>query len=250
MKVNTILFRFLIVCITSTFLFLQSCSKAPITSLNCSALIDVTGSNVNTHSLEHLTIDGLKEVLEISDKGTEHNVIYRQTIIADAFLNRHYEFRLNPAPSFITGNQYDYQDKVNAFLKGIDSVITLAKNDRSGRGTSSVYLPIARELRRLSRVNSDKKILLVFSDLIENTDFLTFLGTDSEKTLSKLKNKPEKIEEILHKELPLPDDLQGIIVYIIHDVDIDTEPFFKPLSRLYQKMLEKRGAIVNIQANL
>ncbi|WP_431167653.1 hypothetical protein [Tenacibaculum halocynthiae] len=262
MKLVQFLFRFSVAIVTFlprililiiTVFFATGCSTEPATTLECSVLIDVTNSNVITHSLEHVNTADIKKLLNIKNNGTNHKVIYRQSLIEETFLNKHHEFILQPPPTFFKGNFYNYKSKLNTFLKNIDSVLTTAKNDKSGRVASSVYIPMVRQLRKLSASKNDENILVIFSDLIENTDFLSFLDeTDNrgERMLKQLVRNPKSIEKILQEEMPMPNDLQGIKVYLIHDASTATERYFKPLLKLYEKMLTKRGAIVISSANL
>ncbi len=262
MKLVQFLFGFLTVIInflSRSFMllilvfFTVGCSFEPVPTVECSTLIDVTNSNLSTHSLEHLSLEHLKKVLTIKRYGSCNRVIYRQSLIEETFLNEHHEFILPAPPTFIKGNAYRYEKKLNAFCNNVDSVLTAAKNDKSGRGASSVYLPMARELRKLANSDSNKKILIIFSDLIENSDFLSFLDERNdrgEKTLKQLIRTPKKIEKLLQEEMPLPNDLQNITVYLIHDASTGTERYFKPLLALYEKMLTKRGATVISAANL
>ncbi len=251
---NTIkrIFRTIAMYIVAVTTFLMvGCTSTSLETLECSLLIDVTGSN--DHTLQHLKASDIQKVLGVTDKGTSKPIIYRQSLIADTFINRHREFTLSTPPSFLTGNSFDYRDKVKKFLKGIENEIALAKKDSSGRGSSSIYLPMARELRRLSNSKSGEKLLILYTDLIENTEALSFFNSKhniGERTLQKLIRNPKAIEIILQREMPLPKDLNGITVYIIHDTQVGSERYFKPLLKLYQSMLEKRGAVVISGANL
>lgn len=252
MKTRTFLNRIAVIIIIA-FLAV-GCDQTPTETLECSVLIDITGSNASTSSLEHLGLAAMENLLKTSDDQIgKRTVIYRQSLISDTFMNHQKEFILPPAPSFFTGNSFDYKDRQAQFFVDVSTAIDQAKKDTTGRGYSSVYVPVARELRKLAQSKSQERILVVYSDLIENNDFLTFLDTNKSRRLRQLRalNKnPKKFEKLLQEEMPLPNDLQGITVYIIHNPDTATERYFKPLLALYEKMLSKRGAVVISQANL
>ena len=57
---------------------------------------------------------------------------------------------------------------------------------------------MAKELNRLSQSTEDKKFLLVYSDLMENTDEISFYDS---KNLDSIKTNPEKIKQYFDSQI-------------------------------------------------
>lgn len=242
---TTLFFKYLpffIPCI-----FLISCNYQGSKKFNtteCSVLIDITSSNVP--SLKHISSDELIKLYQLDIENYDAG-IYRQSFVTETFLNYTHQFHLKGVSSVLMSNSFDREEEIKAFKNQIGSAVLEIQNAKMNRPSSSVYVPICRELIRLSKSNSNRKILLAYTDLKENSDYLSFLSANARQDLE---NNPEKIEDYLLNEMPLPQDLSDIEVYFIHEPNGDDNFLFKRLSRVYKSMIEKRGGKVNIQANL
>jgi hypothetical protein len=210
----------------------------------CSVLIDITSSNMP--SLKHISSEELIKLYKL-DVANFDAGIYRQAFLTETFLNYTHQHLLNGVPSVLMNNSFDREEAIEAFKNQIGSAVDEIQHAEMNRPSSSVYVPICRELTRLSRSKSERKILLGYTDLKENSDYLSFL---SEKARSDLEHSPDKIENYLQLEMPLPEDLTGITVYFIHEPSGADNFLFKRLSRVYKSMIENRGGKVYIQANL
>ncbi len=103
------------------------------------------------------------------------------------------------------------------------------------------------ELNRLASSDASVKKLIIYSDLTENSDWFSFFKKTNQ---NKLLKRPHIIEKAFLKEYKLNDNLSGIQIYLVYQPTLETETIYRKLSALYKSILEKRGAIVHIQANL
>lgn len=234
--------------IISLFL-LSSCSESNQSGTNfktveCSVLIDITSSNMP--SLKHISSKQFLEVFQL-ERNKSNAGIYRQAFLTETFLNYTHQYRLQGVPSMLTSNDFDREEEIQAFEGNIKNAIDEIQTVKKERPSSSVYVPIARELIKLKSSKSDRKCLIVYSDLKENSDFLSFLAKEFKNDLV---SAPEKIEAYFQNELALPDDLRGIEVFIVHETQAEDNFIFKRLSRIYTSIIEKRGGTVQVQANL
>src|SRR5580692_3459187 len=97
-------------------------------------------------------------------------------------------------------DEYKRDKDVKAFIGQIEQIVMDSAQDKIGRTHSSVYLPIANELSRLSQSSADRRILLIYSDLMENDPNFSFYN---KQTFSLLKNNPDKVKEHFEAEQPL-----------------------------------------------
>jgi hypothetical protein len=76
------------------------------------------------------------------------------------------------------------------------------------------------------------------------------LSLYSKNILQTIEQNPELIKGVFEKEEPLP-NLSGITVYFIFQPKDTVQDYqFKVMSQMYKSILEEKGAIVNIKANL
>lgn len=166
--------------------------------------------------------------------------------ISDVSFNPVTEVSIPPANDWLS-DEYKRNKDIKSFYGEIAQAIIDSTKEKIGRTHSSVYLPIANELNRLAQSSANRRILILYTDLMENDQNFSFY---SKATFAQLKNNPEKIVEHFKTEQPLS-RLDGIEVYLIYQPkDAATDLQYQLVSGLYKAMLEKAGAKVTITANL
>lgn len=172
--------------------------------------------------------------------------LFRLIDLTDLNINKTNQANIN-AENFLFGNKYKRKDKVKAFLAKIHKIISFTDTKAVGKDNSAVYYPIAMELNRLSKSKASTKLMLIYSDLMENTNTLTFYDKN---TLKKLKTKPDYIQQNFESQLKLA-NLSGIKIYLIYQpTNTKQDEDYKVVSDFYRKLFESKGAIVEIRANL
>jgi hypothetical protein len=106
---------------------------------------------------------------------------------------------------------------------------------------------MASELNRLAHSVANRKVLIIWSDLMENSATISYYH---QKDLTRLIKDPESLTEQLEKIQAL-DDLNGIEVYFIcQPQDAKSDAVFGLVSNFYKNLLESKNAKVTITANL
>lgn len=166
--------------------------------------------------------------------------------LSDVDLNRSYEAKIEPECKYF-GNIYQRKKEAAEFSKQLNVSIDKLLSEPIGRPSSSLFIPISKELARLSKSDAKRKILIVYSDLVEESSVISF---SNQKTLAMLKQNPDSAMAILNKEAPLP-SLNGIEIFVIFQATNSAEStVFRIVSGFYKTMLEQKGARVTIGANL
>lgn len=171
---------------------------------------------------------------------------FRYATISDVSFTPAQEARIGPANQWLS-NEYDRTKEVNRFYSVITELITNSQKESIGKSHSSVYMTIAAELNRLSKSKSTKRILLVYSDLMENDLNFSFYDV---KTFNLLSSHPDTIRKRLEMMLPIT-TLSGIEIHLLYQPpNPQSDIQFKVVSGYYKQLLESKGAIVYISANL
>jgi hypothetical protein len=145
------------------------------------------------------------------------------------------------------GNELERDRDIKSFKAKVQQILEDTLEEKIGRGVSSIFSPAARELNAMSKSSSQKRILLLFSDLMENTAEVNFYNP---QTLSSIKRNPKKIQALLEQQVKL-EPLNDIEVYIIYQPQATkTNREFQIVSEFYKNILESKGAKVFIGANL
>ena len=171
---------------------------------------------------------------------------FKLQYITNVSFNPTYEAHLEPENEWLS-NKFQRAVKVKKFYAEINKTISNTNAEAVGKDNSAVYFPIAKELNRLSQRKATTRILLIYSDLMENTDMLSFYN---KWTFDQLKTKPEAIEQYFDTQMKL-DNLNGIKIYLIYQpINTRQDEDYKLASGFYKKLFESKGATVEITANL
>jgi hypothetical protein len=147
-------------------------------------------------------------------------------------------------------NEALYREKVILNLyTGIRKTLNKADTSRSisFKDHSECYKAIASEISLLAGSTSNNRILLVFSNLFENSTLLNIYSQDNSDLLIQ---DPAKIADLFEKAQLLPENLKGIRVFFVFQPVTREEDFlFLKMAEVYKKLLEARGALVQVQAS-
>lgn len=172
--------------------------------------------------------------------------IFRFSNITNLSMNQTVEATL-PSQNEWLSSIFTRTKAINAFNTQVTQIISTAESDTVGKQNSSIYVPLANELNLLSQSSEKRRILFVYSDLMENDPNFSFYG---KKVFAMLLHNPEKAQQYFEKEQPL-NNLKGIEVYLIFQPSNTVEDYqFQTVSAFYKQLLEAAGAKVTITANL
>jgi hypothetical protein len=228
----------ILIIIVATIVIASTSVNTNITELT--AMRDITDNQLAQPQLADIV-----SILNL-DNAKWNGADVRFLDITDVSYNHTYEASINAENQWM-GNDFDREQKVKDFYAEITQILTNLEKETSGKNNSSIYIPIAHELNRLSQNAGKKRILLVYSDLMENTEELSFY--DKSK-FSLIQSDPDSIQKYFLAEVPLQ-QLNGITIYLIYqpsDPKADAE--YQIISGFYKKLFESKGAIVLITANI
>lgn len=209
------------------------------------SLIDVTASAKNQEHGMNLTTKQLRRLFDL-DSNPKKKVSYYQSLITETHLNKVFSAHL-PSASPNGYNKFKRAHKIKMFMSEIDTALQELNHVKYGRQTSSIFIPVAQTINKIARTNADKQVLLLNSDLFENT---FILSKYDKAQMKKIANAPKSLEEILDRETPVNHRLDKMTIYIVHQPDIETDEDFYIISQIYKNWLEQKGAHVEITANL
>ncbi len=166
--------------------------------------------------------------------------------VTDVSYNEAQEVKIEAANPWFS-NEMERGREVQDFKNKVAVLIAQTANDTVGRPHSSIYLPMARELAALSGSKSGRRMLIIYSDLMENDPELSFYDSG---TLQEMQSDPDWVKQIFEKWQSLP-ALTGIDVYLIFQPEnAAQDEQYKVVSEFYRKLLQEKGAMVHVSANL
>lgn len=150
-------------------------------------------------------------------------------------------------------NELDRKRERMAYWKKTDEALTQLFLERSNLEGSSIYIPLARELNRMSamgkegKMKSNYKKLVIMSDGFEASKVSNFYD---EIVFRKLQMNPDMFIEAFNEHVKL-ESLNGIeIIWIYKARNRDESEKFEVISKFYEKMLTQKGASFFVSASL
>lgn len=239
MKTFIILTLALLTTLASVYVIQKSVSKLPTTT-EVTVMRDITDTLVSEPNL-----DDIKVIYNL-ESSPWNGAVFRFVDITDVTYNHTYEKRIMPENEWM-GNEFDRSKKVKEFYKDIAQILDTTLPKTKGKKKSSIYLPIVTELNRLKESTSDNKTLLIYSDLTENTNTFSFYDKNN---IEKLRTNDKSTEDYFLNLTPLH-DLEGVRIFLIYQPkNHKSDEDFTLIATFFKTQFEKKGAIVQITANI
>lgn len=149
--------------------------------------------------------------------------------------------------SELLSNQLNRKRLISAFKDNIRSGISTAINAPVGANNSSIYFPLATALNTVAQSKADRKYVIAYSDLMENSGYICFYHA---KVFRELQDNPDRIKELLLSQVPLQ-SLSGITIYLsyIPRNSLDDQRY-KVVANFFANLFESKGAKVIISPTI
>lgn len=227
-----------IILITILIAVMAACSQKKETYNEVALLIDITDSQ---------SFPPVEEIMPIlHPENIWDGSVFTLSTISDLSITKTYEASIEPINKW-NGSEKLRKKEIKKFNSEVSRMILNISKTKQDKNNSAVYIAISEKLTQLTKSTAQKKTLIIFSDLLENTSNTSFYRKND---LNLISSNPEAIITRFEKIAPLP-DLTGININIVHQpINTKQDELFRKVSTLYKSMLERHNAQVNISASL
>ena len=175
---------------------------------------------------------------------------FRLNFISDTHLNPSTEISIPDGATSEKLNEHDEvtfrENVVASFQDSVTKSFSNYHTEKSSLGNSECFTTIAKELTILAQSDVTQRVLLVYSDLEENSLVFNCYSLNEQQLLHFHSEKVVAIFELQHL---LPQNLKGIkVVFVYLPKDRNDDQKFEEMIGVYKALLEKRGATISIQA--
>jgi hypothetical protein len=230
------------ISIIACIILLAGCTEMTYTndSADVSVIWDITDPMMVTPKVNEITsLFGFDDNIWNGGK-------FRFFNVSDVSINKIHEVSIESENEWLS-NKFNRNNKIKRFYSEITEILAGALKQNIGRDNTSLYLPIAKELKRLSKSKAAKRVMLIYSDLMENTDEMSFYGGND---FLQLKTNPNAVTKYFDSQLKL-DNLNGIQIYLVFQpLNMKQDEVYKVVSGFYKKLFEAKGATVEITASV
>lgn len=154
-------------------------------------------------------------------------------------------------PGMMGENPLNRKDEVEKFYSELgNSLSSLLEKANWGKEASKIYQKVTRECIKLSRIDADRKYLIIFSDMLENSNQFSFYHANWKSTIEKMMIDPEATIEQLSQNGPSLPDLSEFEIYIIATRTLGNDEKINLSEQFWATLFEYQGATVTFASEL
>lgn len=214
---------------------LRGISKTDPMTTEVTVLRDITDKYISQPEVREIMT-----LFDFSGKNTWNAAIFRYQNVSDVSFNQIHTANIESVNPLYS-DEFTREKQIKTFADSVSTILTDVTKDGIGKSYSSIYFPLATELNRLSQSTSQKRILIIYSDLMQNDETVSLYSKKLD--LDILKTQLEKQKSLTN--------LQGVEVYIIFQPEnIKQDHNFQIISQFYSNLLAEKGARVIVSASL
>ncbi len=236
-----------------TCIMILGCEKEKVTNTNICVLIDVTDTRFQNETMVAETLPKLLKMMHLNkEEGGFSGGEIKFSLINEVSDSKSQKVKLKTAePGLLGENPLIRKDEVSAFLtqteKAFSAVITSAN---WGTDASKIYQKVTRELIKMKSNTADKKYLIIYSDMLENSNLFSFYGNNWKPAIEKMIETPEEALSQLAKKGPALPDLSEFEIFIITHRTPENDEKINLSERFWATLLEYQGATVHFDSTL
>ncbi|WP_301401799.1 hypothetical protein [Polaribacter huanghezhanensis] len=167
--------------------------------------------------------------------------VFRYLTITDASINEAYQIEL-PASERLE-NSLKRKMLKDTFYKQIESLLSVQSEKTRIYDNSSIIKPLITQLQKIQEIGSTRKVLLLYSDILEASDALNVY---QEKSQSRLLTNPKDVAKELSSKLVVP-KLNDVELYIIYyPNNVHNNRLFEKMTEVYQELFKNSGLKITI----
>jgi hypothetical protein len=224
-----------ILLLITLVLGIWSCSKTPTASITIAVMADKTDPLIPKPNILHIK-SFLKDV-----KYDEGMRVFRFQTITDSNVNESFGAKLPAKDPF--GNSLQYKANIRKFYQRIDTLFATNNKEQHTFKSSSILKPLLAQLDKLQASNTTKKVLLLYSDILEASDVFNVYN---ERNQQPLLTKPKEVVQHLKSQGKIP-QLEGVELYIIYyPTNRMNNRLFEKMTLVYKELFKDSGLKIHI----
>jgi hypothetical protein len=232
---------------------LFSCSEEKASTTQICVLIDVSDKRFQNQNYVEENVPKLLSLMDLSEQtGGFSGGEIKLSLINEVSDSKSKTIKIETGETGMMGeNPLNRKDKVVKFQNQLkQSFAELLEQANWGTDASKIYQKVSRELIKMKKSEADKKYLIIYSDMLENSSLFSFYGANWKTDIEKMMEEPEKTLENLAKKGPALPDLSEFEIFVIPSRTSENDEKINLSEQLWQILFETRGATVSFNSGL
>jgi len=235
------------------FTLFVSCTSETAQTTAITVLIDVTDERFKDESFADENLPKLLTLMNLNkESGGFSGGSIKLSLINEVSDSKSRTIKIEKGETGMMGeNPLNRLDAVKHFYEnlelGMNEVLAKAQ---WGTESSKIYQKLTRECIKLSRISADRKYLIIYSDMLENSKQFSFYGQHWKSKIEKMMVDPENTIETLAVKGPALPDLSDFEIYIIATRTLGNDEKINLSEQFWTSLLEYQGAAVTFSSGL
>lgn len=232
---------------------LNSCREEPSSTTNICVLIDVTDERFKDENFVSGNLPQLVKLMKLDkETGGYSGGEIKLSLINEVSDSKSKIVRIAAAETGLMGeNPLNRKDQVNKFYSELENAfIKILDEANWGTDASKIYQKITRELIKMKNKDADKKYMIIYSDMLENSQLFSFYGSNWRNLINKMIENPETTIDKLSNDGPALPDISEFTIYIINTRTAENDEKINLSEQLWMALFEYQGATVIFNSSL
>ena len=238
---------------TVLILTLFSCQKEAVTTTQISVLIDVTDERFEDKDFVAENLPKFLQIMNLDkETGGYSGGEIKLSLINEVSDSKMKTVKIKDAKTGIMGeNKLKRKDEVDRFYGDLENTFKqILDNANWGTDASKIYQKVTRELIKMKSSEYDKKKLIIFSDMLENSNLFSFYGANWKSNIQKMIENPEESLSKLAEKGPTLPDLSEFEIFVITSRTAENDEMVNLSEQLWMILFEYQGATVTFNSGL
>jgi len=209
------------------------CQTAPPVETDLYIYLDFTEGQDYTNQFNE-DIEAYKELLHIEEAGSSNFGKVKIFPLYDLTSARSKTIKLKEGKSEFETNKFLRQKKVDQFQVKLLGALTEINDTYTGKALNKSHLiePICKGIQKLNNSDANRKVVLIYSDMLENSNIANF---HAKKGNDKIWTK--KIDKACN-----PEDVSNLEIFVVYPVDKKTDEKISNAAKFWTDYFASKGA--------
>jgi len=232
---------------------LFSCQVEPVTTSQICVLIDVTDNRFEDKNFVAENLPKFLQMMNLDKEvGGYSGGEIKLSLINEISDSKSKTVKIGVAKTGMMGeNKLTRKDEVDRFYGNLEKTFTKILSDANwGTEASKIYQKVSRELIKMKNSAYEKKKMIIFSDMLENSNLFSFYGANWKSGIQKMIENPEESLRKLAEMGPALPDLSEFEIYVITSRTSENDEKVNLSEQLWMTLFEYQGATVTFNSGL
>ena len=232
-----------------TMLFFLSCGtkREQIQYTQISVLLDVTDEHLQNVNFAEENLPRLMKLLKLDrQKGGFSGGEVKLSIINEVSDSKSKTIQIGKGePGLLGENPLTRKDEVQRFYNTLEHELAeISQTSNWGANSSKIYQKVARETIKMKRTGADNRYMIIYSDMLENSNLFSFYHTNWKKNVEKLLETPENTLAKFAENGPEMPDLSEFNIFIVAKRTPENDEKINLSEQFWTSIFEYLGANV------